>query len=1128
MNIKKFTTYSIFLAILSIVILFIAALQSRELQRSVSELEERRVNSILLTEELFQSSEDLTRMARSYVVTSDSNYKYYFFKILAIRNGTSPRPLYYAPTYWNLKQADKEHHIQLGEAIALNDLMLRQNLSPTEIALLSESHLKSDRLVALEKQALAAVEGLFDNGHGEYNVPGEPDRKFAQDLLWGDEYIQEKARIMLPLKKFMTQLNERTQTEFNAVQLQLNQIIRLKLGILAIMLVGSIVAAVYIRRYILHPLNSLTGQAEAITNGNYSARCEVSGSNEVAALGTDFNHMANAVQQAITQHEQAEDLLRQGELRLKEAQHMAQVGNWELNLASGALYWSEEIFYIFEIDQTIFGSSYEAFLNLIHPEDRDAVNRAYNNSVETREFYEISHRLLMPDGRIKWVEERCKTFYDDQGKPISSAGTIQVITERKQSEETIKLYASVFELSGEAFVIADNEYKILATNEAYVKLTGYLQQEVLGQNLDMVASTVSSKEEYWALRNTLNKKEFWQSEMMGCHKDGHTYVVWLSITVIRNSQNQIINYIASFKDITKHKAAMDKVHHLAHHDALTDLPNRFALIERLTQAIKSARRDKDKIAVMFIDLDRFKTINDMLGHDVGDQLLVNVAKRLKSCARDSDIVARLGGDEFVVVLLGSNNTDVVFHIADKILQTLGESHSLNGHDVCSSPSIGIAFFPDDGNSIEEIMKNADVAMYHAKSNGRNNYQFFESSMNQETNQRLELENDMQLAIEREEFVLHYQPKIDANTLRVIGVEALVRWQHPKKGLIQPAKFISMAEESGLMLPLGEWVLRTACRQLKQWQENGMVDLQMSVNLSMRQFRQKNLSTMVESIVAKENIDPALLELEITESMAMDNPQETIESMHMLREIGVELAVDDFGTGYSSLSYLKQFPVNSLKLDRSYVKGIEIDPSDVVICSTTISLAHNLGLSVVAEGVETEKQYEYLKRLNCDKMQGYHFCRPLPASEAEAYIVSRNLYESVQNASVRSIDILIIDDDKFTCDFLKHLIENQGHKPTAMLDPIEGLKVIRKNPDLFEIIMLDMLMPNMSGVDAIKAIRKINFDVPIIVITSFKLDAVRKTIQVLEKDHNLLYGINYFVIEKPLTAKNIEEHINKII
>lgn len=304
---------------LLIVILIITVFQSRELQRSVSELEGRRINSMLLSKELFQSSEDLTRMARAYVVTGDSSYKKYFFRILAIRNGTLPRPLDYSLTYWNLKKADKEHDIKLGDAIALSDLMLRQSLSPAEIALLSESQLNSDRLVALEKQAFAAVEGLFDNGRGEYTVPGEPDRIFAQDLLWGAEYLQEKARIMSPLQEFMTQLNERKQIEFNATQFQLNQIIWLQIGILAAMLLGDITVAINIRKYLLRPLDSLARQTEAIACGDYMARCEVSGSHEVALLGEDFNLMANAVQHAIKQHEQVEGLLRQGELRLKEA-----------------------------------------------------------------------------------------------------------------------------------------------------------------------------------------------------------------------------------------------------------------------------------------------------------------------------------------------------------------------------------------------------------------------------------------------------------------------------------------------------------------------------------------------------------------------------------------------------------------------------------------------------------------------------------------------------------------------------------------------------------------------------------------------------------------------------------------
>ncbi|MCE5180845.1 MAG: EAL domain-containing protein [Betaproteobacteria bacterium] len=911
---------------------------------------------------------------------------------------------------------------------------------------------------------------------------------------------------------------------------------------LALFLLLSGAAAYFLGRALSRPIRDLTRVADRIAGGDLSQRAPQTaqmGSDELGRLASAFNHMTDALADARSNLEArvetrtqelkaAEEFVKDSAARLNEAQHTAQVGSWELDLASGKLHWSDEIFNLFEIDQNLFGASYEAFLNAIHPEDRDQVNQTYASSLATREPYEIAHRLLMPDGRIKWVNERCRTFYDDQGKPLRSTGTVQDITARKQAETALQLYATAFERSGEAIIITDAENKILATNEAFYTLTGYTQEEVLGKNPRILASQETRKEVYQQMWQDLNAGDFWTGELWDRRKDGHVYPKWTSITAVRNEQNQVVNYIAHFTDITEHKAAADKISYLAHHDTLTGLPNRFTLVERLKQAINSSRRNKEKVAVMFIDLDRFKIINDTLGHHVGDQLLVEVAQRLQSCVRNSDIVARLGGDEFVVALPELEEVDMAFHVADKILKNLGLTYSLDGHNVHSSPSIGIAFFPEDGNTIEEVMKNADVAMYHAKTKGRNNYQFFEPSMNQSTLERLELEHDMRTALARGEFVLHYQPKINTATGRVSGVEALVRWQHPEKGLIPPATFIPLAEESGLILPLGEWVLHTACHQLGQWLKQGMTDIQVSVNLSARQFRQNDLAKMIDSVISRENITPDLLELEITESVAMDNPRGTVETMRIFRSIGVKLAIDDFGTGYSSLSYLKQFPMNCLKLDRSFVKDIETDPSDAAICAATISLAHNLGLEVVAEGVETKKQYEYLKLLGCDMIQGYYFCKPLPVAEVEAYILSRNAGAIPDDAPVLPANILVIDDDEGARELIKNTLEYLGHKPATVPNTVEGLEMVRKNPGLFGLVMVNMMMPDLSGVDLVKALCEANRDVPIVVMTSNKPDAVRKTLRPLERDHRLLYGINYFILEKPLTIEGIRELTHKIL
>lgn len=1253
MSIRNFTLISIF-TIGSLLLLLLAVVyQSRDIQQDIALKEQRRLNSILLAKELVQSSDDLTRMARGYAVTGDSAYKANFSKILAIRDGQIPRPYIEPSTYWHLEGIGKAPADYTGKTIALIDLMRREELLEEELALVAQAKTRSDKLVEIETQAFFAVEGKLDDGSGQYTITGEPNLELARTLLWGNEYIDAKAAIMVPIKQFIKMVNQRTRAELVSQQIKLDNIISQELTILIALLLCLSGAIPYIWRYILHPLRGLTQKTKAIAEGNLTARCDITNNtNELGALSNDFNQMASTVEKTIA-------TARINEERLLEAQQITQTGNWELDLIHNTLFWSHQIFCIFELDPHSFQPSYEAFLDTIHPDDRDAVDQAYRNAITDRKSYTIAHRLLLPSGHVKWVNERCETFYDDQGSPIRSVGTVQDITAQKQLElkldeqiiqlknhiselnclhqladlkesntlslsesleraahllplawsepesviihikfngisyqsapcenathklsaplalhnttdgqievfhsrkiidfrlslqeekrllniltqqvmqiilhkeveERIALYASVFKRSGEAMIIADTDKKIIASNQAFCHLIGYLEHEILGKNFELLLSAQITPEQKKDATWTLQEKNFWHGEVKIKHKNSNICSVWLSISVIRNDQKEIINYIISIDDITDYKKAIDKIEYLAHHDSLTDLPNRLACSERLQQAINGARRNKEKVAVMFIDLDRFKLINDTLGHDIGDLLLIQVAQRLKSSVRRSDIVARIGGDEFIVVLPLQENIDPVYHIADKILRNLGQAYPLETQLIHSSPSIGIALFPEDGDNPEAVMKSADTAMYYAKSKGRNNYQFFESSMNQTNLERLELDRDMRIALEQEQFVLYYQPKIDTDTSWVVGMEALIRWQHPSKGLIPPSIFIPLAEESGLMLPLGEWILHTACQQLHQWQhQENMSDLSLSVNLSQTQFRQPNLPETIESITAQTNIDPRLLELEITESMAMENPKETIKSMQKLRAIGIRLALDDFGTGYSSLNYLKQLPINCVKLDRSFVKDIETDPNDAAICAATISLADSLGLDVVAEGVETLQQYEYLKRLKCGIIQGYYFSKPLPSTEIAAYIEHHKTKQLIDAHPTRQGNILIIDDDEWTCEFHKHLLENMRHKPVAISNPIEGLDLVRDKPEFFDLVMLDMLMPQMSGIDLIQEICQINPKIPIAVITSFKKDATRKVLRPVEKKYRLLHNINYFILEKPIIAEDIRALLSKL-
>ncbi|HEU0187364.1 MAG TPA: EAL domain-containing protein [Gallionellaceae bacterium] len=776
---------------------------------------------------------------------------------------------------------------------------------------------------------------------------------------------------------------------------------------LLLFLLLSAITAYFLGRRLSRPITALTQTAELIAQGDLNQRAQQDRDDELGRLGNAFNHMTDALHMA---HRTLEQRVKMRTAELNQANQQLQqlVADFQqaerrlleqaslLDLAQDAiivrdldchiLFWNQgaTATYGWASSEVAGQNIHHLLQTRFHEPQADIEYKLFRDG-----HWEGELEHIACDGQHITVASRWAVKRNEHGQPVAIMEINRNVSKRKRVEEALTLYASVFEHSGEAILITDASNIIVATNKAFQELTGYNQEEVLGKNPSLLASSKTDKSVYESMWNDLRIKGFWQGELWDRRKDGKVYPKWLSISAVRDQNGAVTNYIASFADISEHKAAADKISHLAHHDTLTDLPNRFTLTERLIQAFASARRNNEKVAVMFIDLDRFKLINDSLGHHIGDRLLIQVAQRLRSCVRSSDIVARLGGDEFVVGLPELEDADGVFQMADKILRALSQPYSIEGNKLHSSPSIGIAIYPTDGESVEEVMKNADMAMYHAKSKGRNNYQFFEAAMNQASMERLELENDMRSALERDEFVLHYQPKIDIRSGQVSGVEALVRWQHPRKGMISPAMFIPIAEETGLMIPLGEWVMRTACHQLHQWQKQGLVKLQMSINLSTRQFRQKNLAQVVAAIVVIENIGLAQVEFEITESMAMDNPQETIETMRMLQSLGIRLAIDDFGTGYSSLSYLKRFPMNTLKLDRSFVKDIETDPSDAAICSATIGLAHNLGLEVVAEGVETQRQYDYLKQLGCDIIQGYYFSKPLPVDEAEAYIRARN-------------------------------------------------------------------------------------------------------------------------------------------
>jgi diguanylate cyclase (GGDEF)-like protein/PAS domain S-box-containing protein len=589
-------------------------------------------------------------------------------------------------------------------------------------------------------------------------------------------------------------------------------------------------------------------------------------------------------------------------------------------------------------------------------------------------------RYVRKDGSLVWVNLTCSLTRTSIGEPDYFIQVIEDITERKEATEQLRLFARIFDTINEGVVVTDSANNIVSVNPAFSSITGYSAAEAIGKNPRMLHSGLMDKSFYDKMWQSIKKNGRWQGEISDRRKNGESYVEWLSISTMKDERGEFSHHIAVVSDISERKAAEEHMVYIAQHDFLTDLPNRMMLHDRLTQAIAHAGREQRKVAVMFLDLDRFKAINDTLGHLVGDKLLKIVAGRISSVARVSDTVSRLGGDEFAIMLPYIENMDDIATIAVKLLTSIAGPCVIDGNEIEVTTSIGISVFPEDGNDSESLIAHADAAMYQAKGNGRNNYQFFTYEMNRRTLERMAIKNKLSHALERNELFLLYQPQVDLQSGRIIGAEALVRWDHPLFGNVLPAQFIPIAEENGLIPPIGEWVLREACRQNQEWRKQGLMKITMAVNLSAVQFRQKNLGEIIKDVLQQSGLAPSGLELEITEGVVMQDAEAAILLLEDMKAMGLKLSVDDFGTGYSSLSYLKRFPIDKFKIDQSFVRDLATDTDDAVIVSTIISMAHSLKLKVIAEGVETAEQLAFLKQQGCDEIQGYYFSKPVSAEE----------------------------------------------------------------------------------------------------------------------------------------------------
>ena len=592
--------------------------------------------------------------------------------------------------------------------------------------------------------------------------------------------------------------------------------------------------------------------------------------------------------------------------------------------------------------------------------------------------------LTLYAGEANAFDEQIRSLLSEMALDISFALDVFAReAERRRMENQLRLTAKVFEQGGEGIMITDAQVNIVMVNRAFELITGYAQDEVIGRNPRFLASERHDRGFFQAMWEAINTGGFWQGEIWNRRKDGDVYPEYLSVSRVVDGQGLVTNYVGTFNDISESKASQEHIQRLAHYDSLTGLPNRILLADRVNLALSRMERSGEKLALIFLDLDRFKNVNDSLGHRVGDELLIQVARRLKELLREEDTVSRLGGDEFILVLPAAD-ADGAAHVAGKVLKALSAPYRIEQYELAVTPSMGIAMYPDDGGSYEALSMCADTAMYRAKQSGRQTFRFFTREMQERSDRTLLLENALRRALELNQLYLHYQPQVSLESGCVIGVEALLRWTHPELGEVAPADFIPVAEDSGMILPIGEWVLRSAARQMREWLDRGLSPLVMAVNLSAIQFRQANLPQLVSQILDEAGLPPGLLELELTEGVAMENPLEAIAVMNDLHERGVRMSIDDFGTGYSSLSYLKRFKVYKLKIDKSFVRDISRDPEDEAIVQAIIGLADSLGMQTIAEGVETDEQSVFLRAKGCNEAQGFLYGRPMMAEAFERF------------------------------------------------------------------------------------------------------------------------------------------------
>lgn len=729
----------------------------------------------------------------------------------------------------------------------------------------------------------------------------------------------------------------------------------------------------------------------------------------------------------------------------------------------------------------------------------------------------VLQEQVIKNGIPQWFETFKSPVRNQHGEIIGSTGIAHDISARMAIEEQLREAAAVMENTHEGVVITDTTPKILAVNAAYSAITGYSAEEVIGKNPNVVKSGRQSHAFNEAMWHSLLTLGYWQGEVWNRRKDGSVYPQLLTISTIYDENHAPIRYVGVFADISELKENEAQLEFIAHHDPLTQLPNRALVESRLEQEIEQAHRHAQQLAVLFVDLDRFKAVNDSYGHLVGDELLCEVSSRLNMRLREGDTLGRLGGDEFILLITNLTDAHDAAVVARDFITALNDPFKMsNGNEVFIGGSIGISLFPQDGATKSDLMKNADAAMYLAKESGRNQFSFYTSTLNANAQSKLQMENDLRHAILQNHLLLHFQPQVDLHTGKICGAEALIRWRKNDGSLVPPSQFIPLAERSGLILSIGNWVIEQACLQLRLWLDEGLREIRVAINVSARQFRSGNLARLIEQALKKHKVPAQHLEVELTESMLMHDPDAAIITLQQLKNLGIKLSLDDFGTGYSNFGYLSRFPIDMLKIDQSFVQNVVTNPDDAEITSAIIGLAHRMKLGVIAEGVETAAQQAFLQANNCGELQGYYFSKPLPPQEFSTLLRSGKTLAVENSTALAQRTLLIVEQDADTLREIKDSLRSDDYHILTTTRPAAALELMALHA--VQVVLIDQHLPLVNAPEFLQRVQSLHPHCVRILLADVHDER-------LNSNETVNSGLADKLLTKPITDEHLRQHIS---